>query len=106
MGNLLLFMRGKNYEIFNPSSTQGPGTLPQRGGVKNIRVSFQFLHLPQSQTNEKINAIFRGISEWYKYAGNRKRIILKIRYILLYSTAKLYAAKFKISSIKQVFGKQ
>lgn len=66
---------------------------------------FQFLHLPQSETNKKINFILKGINEWFKFAGNKKRIISLISYILLYSTAKLYCAKFKIPSIKQVFAR-
>nr|YP_009262047.1 reverse transcriptase domain; domain X [Chrysoporthe austroafricana]AMX22122.1 reverse transcriptase domain; domain X [Chrysoporthe austroafricana] len=67
--------------------------------------NFSLLVLPQSEINSRINSILRGIANWWSIAGNRKRAIARISYILSYSTAKLYAAKFKLDSIAQVFKK-
>lgn len=67
------------------------------------RPNFKFLQLPQSQTNRKINYVLRGLSEWFKIAGNRKRAIGWLSYILKTSTAKIYAAKFKLKTTAAVF---
>ena len=64
---------------------------------------FQFLQLPQSETNQKINSVLRGLSEWWKIAGNRKRALMRTSYILRTSIAKMYAAKFKLDTIAAVY---
>lgn len=66
---------------------------------------FSLIRLPQSEINDKLNQILRGMNEWFKYAGNRRRMISLVAYILRYAAAKTYAAKYKLSSIAQVFKK-
>ena len=67
--------------------------------------NWSLLMLPQSQINNKINSIIRVISNWWSIAGNRKQAVNCISHILRFSTAKLYAAKFKLKSIRAVFKK-
>jgi proton translocating ATP synthase F1 alpha subunit/group II intron reverse transcriptase/maturase len=63
---------------------------------------FKFLRLPQSEINLKINSILKGLSEWWKYAGNRRQALSYASYILRFSTAKLYAAKFRLKRVAAV----
>jgi len=65
--------------------------------------AFRFLRLPQSETNLKVNYILRGLSEWWSIAGNRKQALARIAYIIRYSIAKMYAAKFKLPTVTAVF---
>ena len=65
--------------------------------------NFSLLMLPQSEINSRINSIILGISNWWSIAGNRKRGVARISYILRFSAAKLYAAKFKLGSMAKVF---
>jgi Reverse transcriptase (RNA-dependent DNA polymerase)/Type II intron maturase len=65
--------------------------------------AFRFLRLPQSEVNTKVNYILRGLSEWWSLAGNRKRAIARVAYIIRYSIAKVYAAKFKLETVAAVF---
>lgn len=65
--------------------------------------AFQFLQLPQSETNQKVNSILRGLSEWWKIAGDRKRATMRASYILRTSIAKMYASKFKLDTIAAVY---
>jgi group II intron reverse transcriptase/maturase len=65
--------------------------------------AFRFLRHPQIETNTRINQILRGLSEWWSIAGNRKRAVAYAAYILRYSTAKVYAAKFKMRTVARVF---
>lgn len=67
--------------------------------------NFSLLMLPQSEINSRLNSIILGISNWWSIAGNRRRGVACISYILRFSAAKLYAAKFKIDSIAKVFKK-
>jgi group II intron reverse transcriptase/maturase len=65
--------------------------------------AFRFLRLPQSEINTKVNNILRELSEWCSIAGNRKRAIAYVAYIIRYSIAKVYAAKFKMKTVARVF---
>jgi group II intron reverse transcriptase/maturase len=67
--------------------------------------NFSLLMLPQSEINLRINSIILGISNWWSIAGNRRRAVARIAYILRFSAAKLYAAKFKLDSMAKVFKK-
>jgi len=64
---------------------------------------FRFLRLPQSEVNQKVNSILRGLCEWWSIAGNRRQAIARVAYIIRYSIAKMYAAKFKLSRVAAVF---
>jgi hypothetical protein len=59
--------------------------------------------MPQAYTNAKANQILRGLSEWWSIAGNRKAAIARVAYIIRYSIAKVYAAKFKLPTVAAVF---
>lgn len=63
---------------------------------------FRYLRYPQSETNNKINMMIRGLANWWKIASNRKQAIARIAYILRYSIAKVYAAKFKLPTVARV----
>jgi len=71
-------------------------------GSGKPRPAFRFLRLPQSETNVKVNYILRGLSEWWSIAGNRRAAIARIAYIIRYSVAKVYAAKFKLKTVAAV----
>nr|NP_943681.1 putative reverse transcriptase and intron maturase [Chara vulgaris]AAP92213.1 putative reverse transcriptase and intron maturase [Chara vulgaris] len=64
---------------------------------------FGYMHFPQSETNFRINAILRGLNEWFRHAQNRRRIMWYFSTILRHSLAKMYAAKFKLGTRAQVF---
>ena len=64
---------------------------------------FGLLVCPQSEANMRINSVLRGLSNWFEYAGNRKRALAWIAYVLRYSLAKMYAAKYKLGTMAQVF---
>ena len=49
--------------------------------------------------------ILRGLSSYYILARNYWGFISRINYIIQYSTAKLFAAKFRLSSIAKVFAR-
>ena len=50
-----------------------------------------------------IRVQIRDINPMYKLARNYRDFMSRINYILRYSTAKLFAAKFRLSSIAKVF---
>jgi len=72
-------------------------------GNGNPKPAFRFLRLPQSETNTKVNYILRGLSEWWSIAGNRRAALARVAYIIRYSVAKVYAAKFKLRTVATVF---
>ena len=65
--------------------------------------AFRLLRLPQSETNQKVNYIFRGLSEWWSISGNWRAAVARVAYIIRYSVAKVYAAKFKLKTVAAVF---
>jgi len=44
-----------------------------------------------------------GLNQYYKLANNRKEGITYAAYIVRFSLAKMYAAKFRLHSVKKVF---
>ena len=64
---------------------------------------FGLLRLPQSEANMRINSVLRGLSNWFEYAGNRRIVLAWIAYVLRCSLAKMYAAKYKLGTMAQVF---
>jgi group II intron reverse transcriptase/maturase len=67
------------------------------------RPKFTYLYDSQSNTNTKVNRIFRGIMEYYKLGENRRQVGCELFYILSHSLAKLYAAKFRWHRIATIF---
>lgn len=65
--------------------------------------NFRYLRYPQSESNSKINMILRGLSNWWVVANDRKQFTARVAYILRYSLAKVYAAKFKLGTVASVF---
>jgi group II intron reverse transcriptase/maturase len=72
-------------------------------GNGNPKPTFRYLRLPQSETNIKVNYILRGLSEWWSIAGNRRAALARLAYIIRYSIAKVYAAKFKQKTVAAIF---
>lgn len=64
---------------------------------------FKYLRLPQSEVNRKVNWVINGLASWWSIADNRKRAIAYSAYIIRYSIAKMYAAKFKMKTVARVF---
>lgn len=65
--------------------------------------NFGLMSLPQSEANRRMNSILRGYANWYQFAGNKRRAIAYLAYVLRSSLAKMFAAKFKLHSLKKVF---
>lgn len=72
-------------------------------GSGNPKPNFRYMSLPQAETNSKVNAILRGLSNWTRISGNRRTCLARYAYILRYSTGKMYAAKFKLKRVSAVF---
>lgn len=64
---------------------------------------FRYLRNPQIETNQRINRIIMGLSEWWSIADNRKQAVAFVAYLFRYSLAKMYAAKFHLSRAAAVF---
>ena len=67
--------------------------------------NFTLLNETQYGTIIKVSQILRGLSSYYILARNYRDFISRINYIIRYSTAKLFAAKFRLSSIAKVFAR-
>jgi len=65
--------------------------------------NFILLSETQYGTIIKVSYILRGLASYYKLARNYRDFMSRINYILRYSTAKLFAAKFRLRSIAKVF---
>jgi hypothetical protein len=65
--------------------------------------NFVYLNETQYGTIIKVSYILRGLASYYKLARNYRDFMSRINYILRYSTAKMFAAKFRISSIAKVY---
>jgi len=65
--------------------------------------NFTFLSDTQYGTILKVSRILIGISNYYILARNYRSFVSRINYIIRYSIAKLFAAKFKLRSISKVF---
>ena len=61
------------------------------------------LRLPQSETNLMANAVIRGLCNWWIFASNRRKITSYVAYIIRYSIAKMYAAKFRLGTVAKIF---
>lgn len=65
--------------------------------------NFRFVRLSQSESNTRINRLILRFCKYWALANDRKRAVSRIAFILRYSIAKLYAAKFKIKTVAGVF---
>lgn len=64
---------------------------------------FRMFHATQAHTNAQMNKFLQTMSEWYRYADNRKKVVNFCSYIIRGSLAKLYAAKYKLRSRAKVY---
>ena len=67
--------------------------------------NFYYLPEPQTATLKKLSLILRGLERYYHLADNKRQQISRFNYIIRYSAAKLFAAKYKLGSISKVFKK-
>jgi len=67
--------------------------------------NFAYLSETQYGSLIKVSYILRGLASYYKLARNYRDFMSRINYILRYSSAKLFAAKFRLPSIAKVFAK-
>ena len=66
--------------------------------------NFSFMPWPQKSTVAIISTVLVGLANYYHLADNKRKIIIRLNYILRFSLAKLFAAKFRLHSISKVFG--
>lgn len=67
--------------------------------------NFSLLNETQYGTIRKVSKILRGLASYYTLARNYRDFMSRTNYIIRYSTAKLFAAKFKYSSISKIFAR-
>jgi hypothetical protein len=67
--------------------------------------NFSLLNETQYGTIIKVSQTLRGLASYYKLARNYRYFLSRTNYIIRYSTAKLFAAKFNIRSIAKVFAR-
>jgi group II intron reverse transcriptase/maturase len=69
------------------------------------RPCFTYLQNPQSITVAKAKSIIQGIDNYYQIANNRRAFTSRVVYILRDSIARVFAAKFKLRTRRQVYAK-
>lgn len=57
----------------------------------------------QGETNSIMNTILKEYKEFFFLAANRQRALNMVKYIIIYSIAKTYAAKFDLKTVRKVF---
>lgn len=75
------------------------GFCRQDGPVPNFRL----LHQPQSYAIQRANSILRGLNQYFRVCDNRRPAVSYFNYLIRYSIAKMFAAKFKLRSLSHVF---
>nr|YP_009710020.1 hypothetical protein [Coleochaete scutata]QFU80125.1 hypothetical protein [Coleochaete scutata] len=65
--------------------------------------NFAHLQEPQGTAIQKVSWILNGLASYYHLAENKRHFVSRINYILRFSLAKLFAAKFKLRSMAKVF---
>jgi len=81
--------------------------LAYKGFCKNgqPRPNFRYMHQPQSYTVNAANNILRGLNQYYKLSEGRRPAVAYLSYIIRYSIAKMFAAKYKLRSVQHVFSR-
>lgn len=51
------------------------------------------------------NSVFRGLMKYYRFVDNYRRFGWRLRYVLMFSLAKLLVAKFRMRRVAAVFKK-
>lgn len=65
--------------------------------------NFSLLSETQYGAIIKVSYVLRGLASYYKLACNFRNFMSRMNYILRYSLAKVFAAKFRLKSIAKVF---
>eukprot|EP00803_Ostreobium_quekettii_P005811 evm.model.scf_1214EXC.4 EVM.evm.TU.scf_1214EXC.4 scf_1214EXC:36729-38599(-) len=65
--------------------------------------NFRYMHCTQSETNEAVRKMLFGLCDYLRAAGNRQRVVHYLSNVLRHSLAKMFAAKFKLTSRRKVF---
>lgn len=65
--------------------------------------NFNYFQDPQSYTVSRCASILRGIAQYYRIADNSRYSIARLNYIIRYSLAKMFAAKYKLRTVGKVF---
>jgi len=69
----------------------------------HIIANFKYLNNTQHATILQMVYILRGLANYYKLANNSRQMISHLNYIIRFSIAKLFAAKFLLYRIAKVF---
>ncbi len=69
------------------------------------RPCFTYFPDPQSYTVAKAKSIIQGIDNYYQIANNRRAFTSRVMYIIRDSIARVFAAKFKLRTRRQVYAK-
>ncbi len=65
--------------------------------------NFKYLPNTQFATILQVNYIIRGLATYYKLAENSRQMISRWNYIIRFSIAKMFAAKYRTNSIAKIF---
>jgi group II intron reverse transcriptase/maturase len=69
------------------------------------RPCFTYFQDPQSYSVAKAKSIIQGIDNYYRIANNRRAFTSRVAYIIRDSIARMFAAKFKLRTRRQVYTK-
>lgn len=69
----------------------------------NPKPNFKYMPNTQHATIIQVNYILRGLASYYKLANNSRQMISKWNYIIRFSTAMMFAAKYRTGSIAKIF---
>ncbi|GMH12156.1 hypothetical protein Nepgr_013997 [Nepenthes gracilis] len=61
------------------------------------------LYSSQAHTNSQMNKFLEAMTDWYRYADNRKKVVGFCAYVIRSSLAKLYAARYRLKSRAKVY---
>lgn len=62
-----------------------------------------YIAITQGETNRIMNTILNEYKEWLFFATNRRRALNVVKYVIIFSIAKTYAAKFDLKTVRKVF---
>lgn len=67
--------------------------------------NFKYLANTQQATILQMSYILRGLANYYKLANNVRQMISRWNYLIRFSVAKVFAAKYKLDSVAKVFAR-
>lgn len=67
--------------------------------------NFKYLNNTQYGTIIQVGYILRGLANYYKLANNYRQMIIRLNYIIKFSIAKMFAAKYRMKSVAKIFAK-